>query len=482
MKRLAALAFVVLAGTALVARVLQEPHVLPRIGAVYAYLPDHRTPFRIAYPAPRVDEQVVQTAPLPLPDLPLVVPAPALREATIVLAGDTGLNGSFQPVHAGFAFKNGNRLPFADAGTDIAPVINGDVNFANLETVVTDRNDLTGSLKMFGFRTHPEGVKQLLGMGFNVFSTANNHSMDYGLDGASETLKQLKLLGIVHAGLGATRAEAAAAHVLERRGLRFAFGGVGLGGAGYGSLSRNENRPGQLVPTSERDVDEVTQSLVTSDADVKVFSAHYGTEFEVYSAPADRAMFRRVLSAGVDMVVGHHQHVVAGVEVIDGKPIFYGLGNFLHFGTQDMSKHDMCHDYGLVARVHMAAGPGERLTVRAIEAMPVTGMHIHTRRMAPEASGERVQTLNYISQKLGPNGVRFAVEEDGTGLYCGPGSDQLSGRIGARCAARPVVAAPAPALASRIADACSRRLVRMVEDEAPTDEYQIGLVTDGQQH
>jgi poly-gamma-glutamate synthesis protein (capsule biosynthesis protein) len=476
MRRLAALGFVVLAGSALLARVLQEPHALPRLGVVYAYVPDFRTPFRIAYPEPHLDvAQLSLPGRLPWPDLPVLLPTLALREATIVIAGDTGLNASFQPVYAGFAIKNGYRIPFADAETDIAPVINGDVNFANLETVVTDRNDLTGSLKLFGFRTHPDGVKTLLGLGFNIFSTANNHSMDYGLDGATETLRQLKALGAAHAGLGATREEAAAAQVLERRGIRFAFGGVGIGGSGYGSLGAGEHRPGQLVPTSERDVDDVTHSLTASGADFKVFSAHYGTEFEVFTAPSDRAMFHRVLASGVDMVVGHHQHVVAGVEIVDGKPVFYGLGNFLHFGTQDMSQHDMCHDYGLVARVHLAAKPGERLSVRAIEAIPVTGMHIHTRRMAPETSAERVQTLNYLSAKLGPTGVRFAVEQDGTGLYCGPGSEQLSGSVGALCAAKPVATEPPPSLAGRIAEACSHQLVRMVEDDAPSDEYRIGL-------
>lgn len=474
MKRLAALGFVVLSGLALTARIVQEPHALPRIGALYAYVPDHRTPFRIAYPDAKV-EQLAAPQRLPLPELPLSLPAPALREATIVLAGDTGLNGSFQPVLAGFGLKNGNRLSFADAGTDIASVINGDINFANLETVVTDRNDLTGSLKMFGFRTHPEGVKQLLAMGFNVFSTANNHSMDYGLEGARETLKQLKLLGVTHAGLGSSRSEAASARLIERNGIRYAFGGVGIGGAGYGSLSSSETRPGQLVPTSDRDVEDVTRNLVAADADVRVFSAHYGTEFEVFSTPSDRAMFRRVLAAGADIAVGHHQHVVAGVEIVDGKPVFYGLGNFLHFGTQDMSRHDMCHDYGLVARVHLAGAPGERMTLRAIEAIPVTGMHIHTRRMAPEASAERIAVLNYISRHLGPGGVRFATESDGTGLYCAPGAEHLAGPIGARCAQAPTVAEPTPALADRVADACSRRLVRMVEDEAGDGSFDIGL-------
>ncbi|MEQ1755420.1 MAG: CapA family protein [Micropepsaceae bacterium] len=483
MRVIAALSFVVLAGAALVVKLVQEPNSILKmgrtIGDVYAYVPDYQTPFRVRAPASRFDV-LLSPDRLPMPELPLALPSQEERQLEILIAGDTGLNGSFQPVHASFGLRGGSRLSFADATTDIAQVIDGDINFANLETVVTDRNDLTGSLKLFGFRTHPEGVKHLLRMGFNVFSSANNHSMDYGLDGARETLKQLGLLGVVHAGLGATREEAGAARVLEINGIRVAFGAVGIGGSGFGSLMRSESRPGQLVPGSDADLSDVTASLRTSGADFKVFSAHYGTEFDVTTSSYDQSRFHRVLSDGADMFVGHHQHVVAGVEIVDGKPLFYGLGNFLHWGTQDMSRHDICHDYGLVAKVHLSAVAGEKPKLRAIEAIPVTGMHIRTRRMAPEDSTVRIFALNHLNNQFGQNGVQFGIEPDGTGLYCAPGAERLSGTIGARCAMAPRTVQPAPALASRIADACSRKLVRMVESDGENGTDLTGLAANGE--
>ena len=126
-------------------------------------------------------------------------------EVTVVVAGDTGLNGSFQPVYASFGTKQGARFAWPDATTSIAAEINGDINFANLETVVTDRNDLKPNLKLFGFRTHPSGVRHLMSIGFNAFSTANNHAMDFGLEGGRETLKHLGDLGVANAGLGLDR-------------------------------------------------------------------------------------------------------------------------------------------------------------------------------------------------------------------------------------------------------------------------------------
>jgi poly-gamma-glutamate synthesis protein (capsule biosynthesis protein) len=177
------------------------------------------------------------------------------------------------------------------------------------------------------------------------------------------------------------------------------------------------------------------------------------------------------------MVVGHHQHVAAGIEIVEGKPVFYGLGNFLHWGTQNMGRHGMCHDYGLVARVHLSGKPGERLSVKAIEAIPVTDMHLKPQRLDAVASMERVQALNHLNRQFGEQGVRFAVEADGTGLYCAAGAERLTGEIGSRCAASPGYEAPAPVLETRIAAACAKRVVRIV-DKAPEDDtpVQVGML------
>lgn len=475
MRQFAALGFVAIASIALVAKLWQQPAPLRPLAGFYDYVPNYRTPLLVQTPKHSFD--YLSMARSAVPAEPAARVEPAERQVSILLAGDTGLNGSFQPVHAGFGVKHGARMAFSDATPHVAPMVNADINFANLETVVTDRNNLSASLKLFGFRTHPDGVRALMRIGFNVFSTANNHSMDYGVEGARETLKHLREIGVVHAGMGENRPDAVSAKLIERKGVRVAFGALGIGGSGFGSLGNGELRPGQLTLT-ERDLSDVAASLRDSPADYRVMSVHYGTEFDVTTSSSDRARFARVLSSGVDMVVGHHHHVAAGIELVEGKPVFYGLGNFLHWGTQDMGRHDMCHDYGLVARVHLGGKQGEKLTVKAIEAIPVTEMHIRPRRLAPAASGERVQALNYLNRQFGENGVRFAIEADGTGLYCAPGADKLSGDVGARCASGVSYSAPSPALETKIAHACARRVVRIVEEErdAP-DIMQVGLAS-----
>ena len=455
MRRLAAIAFILVSLAALAARLVGSGEV-----AIPLHLSLVLPPLETAPLVPLTGNP--DLAPVQLAAHPEAEVAPEEAQISILLAGDTGLNSSFQPVHAGFGLRYGSRIAFNAATPDIAGIINADVNFANLETVVTDRNSLSATPKMFGFRTHPEGVRELMRIGFNVFSTANNHAMDYGSAGAGETLRQLDALGVVHAGLGRTPAEAAEARVIERRGIRVAIGAIGIGGSGFAGTAKDASLGGQLAFT-DANVSRVVSNLGSTDARVRILSVHYGDEFDVRTTTAERSRFQDVLARGADIVVGHHQHVVAGIERIGSKVIFYGLGNFLHWGTQNMGRHDMCRDYGLVARVHLAGPEGKPLEVRAIEAIPVTDMHDRPRPLDPVAASERIHVLNHLNEQFGVQGLRFGIEADGTGLYCGPGSERLRGRVGRRCAAGPDVTAPPGGLASRIVTACARRVVRLVE-------------------
>ena len=106
---------------------------------------------------------------------------------TLVIVGDTGLNGSLQPVRPDAGLRHGTPHVWSTLTSGIAAEINGDLNFANLETVVTDRNDLSAPDKAFNFRSHPAGVRHLVEVGFNLISTANNHSIDFGERGIRET-------------------------------------------------------------------------------------------------------------------------------------------------------------------------------------------------------------------------------------------------------------------------------------------------------
>lgn len=387
--------------------------------------------------------------------------APKETAYVVTLAGDTGLNGSYQLVYASFGTKKGEQLKWPDATRDIAPELTGDVNFANLETVVTDRNDIKPDLKLFAFRTHPDGVRHLTDSGLDLFSTANNHTMDFGVEGARETLKHLAELGVSHAGLGANRAAARAPRLVPLKDRTLALGAVGIIGNAYSPPREGEKRPGQLAYA---DMDEVLAELAVAKADLRVLSVHYGQELEVNTSPTDRERLTQALTKGADLVVGHHHHVVNGIEIVDGKPVFYGLGNFVHWGMQDMSRFDVCRDYGLMVRVHYAAAEGERLSLRAIEAVPLTNMHRAARPLTGEEATVKLHVLNHLARQFEGRGARFKAEANGTGLYCVPGMETREGVLADRCRAAKLDPPPAE-LSAKIRSACSRRVIRVVENE-----------------
>ena len=380
---------------------------------------------------------------------------------TLVIVGDTGLNGTMQPVRADGALRHGRRIPWKQVTAGIAKEINGDFNLANLETVVLSNNGVRSVAKRFNFRSHPTGVRHLVRSGFNLFGTANNHSADFGIAGIRATMRHLDAMRtdglLAHAGLGVDRRAAGAPRSARVRGARVLLSAVGIGGFRAG-----DNRPGQLAYRSKDDFGEVTQRLGAASGDFRILSVHYGAELAVRAGSDAIGRFRdlAIKQHGIDLVVGHHAHVPSGVARIGQKFIFFGLGNFLHHGMQNMGKFGICRDYGLMARLHMQKTASGNLLVRAVEAIPVTDMHERPRRLPVARSTQHIHVLNHLARhydddRNGMTGVRFSPQADGTGLYCAPGAEHLPGRIGELCRALKPVSAPSVALARRIRGSCS---------------------------
>ncbi len=365
--------------------------------------------------------------------------ADADAQITLVLGGDLGLGGSGQRVDERGARRHGKLHPFTSMTADLAPLIDGDINFANLETIVTPDNKLSARGKRFVFKSHPAGVRHLVETGFNVFSTANNHVGDYGIRGIHATLDELEKLRpaglLAFPGLGKNREAAATPAVVDMKKRHFLFSAVGIGG-----WSPGENTPGMLGYSSRRDFDEAIDRLASTPGDYRVLSVHYGAELSVRPDASAVRKFRddAILERGIDLVVGHHAHVAAGVEQVDGRLIFYGLGNLLHPGMQDMSRFNACRDYGLLAKVHLGKGRSGRLAAKAIEVWALDRMHIKARPMTGKKGKRRIAVLNKLARgfdntEKGARGVRFMAREDGSGLACLDGASSAGGRIGKLC-------------------------------------------------
>ena len=392
---------------------------------------------------------------------------------TLLLAGDTGFNQSRQKVLSDGVKKFGKLQPFKNTLSKFIDDITGDINFANVETVVTDKNSIKPRGEYdrysFYFRSHPNGFRFLSQSGFNLFSLANNHSLDFGREGIRETLRHFGKLksryNIAYSGIGLNKEQAGAPANLRVKDTNFALSSISFVTSGAIRFRADRTNPGQLSYHSKADLDETVNRLSAQDSDFRILSIHYGRERYPRVSKNQIRKWRQkfIKNNDIQMIVAHHSHVAQGIEITDGKLIFYGLGNFLHHGMANMSSQGICRDYGLVAKVYLLKDKSGSVSVRAVEAIPVSDMHIQPTRFASiKESHLRIEALNHLSDALSSPeensfGLRFTLQPDGSGLYCRPGAQVDPNPISNLCRGWSTPKRPPISVRKRIKHACADR-------------------------
>ena len=213
---------------------------------------------------------------------------------------------------------------------------NPDVRILNLETAVTASKDYWAG-KGINYRMHPRNIPCITAAEIDCCVLANNHVLDWGYAGLTETLTTLAGANLKAAGAGRDLLEAEAPAIIEVAGkgrvLVFGFGDESSGIPWlWGARS---NRPGvNLLPDlSECTVRRIATQIsgLKQKGDWVVASIHWGGNwgYEVLSAQREFA-HRLIDQAHVDVVHGHSSHHPKGVELYQGKPILYGCGDFLN--------------------------------------------------------------------------------------------------------------------------------------------------------
>jgi len=374
---------------------------------------------------------------------------PPGRLLVLGFAGDLGFSGKDQPLSSAGAVRHGRVIPWESFTSGVKTLLSADVDFANLETVITDQPHLAEINKAFNFAAAPEGLQEVVKAGIDVLTAANNHAADYGEPGIADSLLHLEAARAVglkaHAGLGRGD-ERYRPSVLDVEGIP-----VGVAAIGRGINPAGREGYGQPLYASAPDFARVSRSLADTKADIRVLSVHYNEELGLLPAAADKQRFRSSVDRGeATIVFGHHSHVASGVERRGDGVIFYGLGNFLHPGTQNMARYGQCRDFGLYARVYLWIVPGYKPVLRAVEITPLRDMHEITRPFPVAEAAIRVSLVNAMSDALSRDGgeaLRFTPTAEGTGLACLPGSADYGDELAARCQAQasPIVQVAAPA-------------------------------------
>lgn len=211
-----------------------------------------------------------------------------------------------------------------------------DMKIINMETSITRSNDYWKG-KPVHYRMNPVNIPCITAAGIDYCSLANNHTLDWGYAGLTETIETLKKVNVKSAGAGRNLKEAESPALFEIEGkgrvIVFSFGSETSGiPSEWAAL---ENRPGvnllkDLSDSTVRYIREKVQK-VKQRRDIVIASIHWGDNWG-YEVPREQTQFAHMLIdyAGVDIVHGHSSHHVKGIEVYRERPILYGCGDFLN--------------------------------------------------------------------------------------------------------------------------------------------------------
>lgn len=269
--------------------------------------------------------QAVTPAPGPAasvaaPGVTPVVPETA-APLRLIAVGDIMLDGTARPV----LNEKGYDYPFVQVKRYLA---GAQVVFGNLEGPLTTRGAAEQD-KTYVFRSPPDKVSRALAAaGFNVVTLANNHTLDYGADGLAQTVEALDAAGIGHTGAGASLAEARRPVIIEAAGRRVALLGYSL------TLPENfyaeANKPGTAFGHEAYVRADI--AAARKQADIVVVAFHWGQEGKTSLRDYQVQLGHAAIDAGAAAVIGHHPHILQGVEHYKDGVILYSLGNFT-FGS-----------------------------------------------------------------------------------------------------------------------------------------------------
>ena len=301
------------------------------------------------------------------------------REIIVNAVGDIMLSGS----GAVTCKRLGYDYPFAATTAELKK---GDIAIGNLESPIAGGGrEFTN--KKFRYRSEPQAATALKNAGFSIVTLANNHMMDFGATAMEETRQYLDRAGIGCTGAGASLATARRGAIITVGGMKVAFlaYSLTLPDDFYATATRAGTAPG-LGRYYRQDI-----AAARKVADYVLVSFHWGTESTAMPRPYQVTAAHRAIDAGADVVIGHHPHVLQGIERYKNGVIFYSLGNFA-FGTTSRSS-----DRSVIARITMENG------VKGVELLPLNvlnrDVHYQPKLLSGNEGQKVIDHLTRISRK-----------------------------------------------------------------------------------
>ncbi len=288
-----------------------------------------------------------------------------MSEITIAAVGDILINGMIS-LSAKLPNVGEDVYDYDPIFREIAPVLQqADLTIGNLETplygnepFVKKRNPATGNPL---FSTPESLAPALKRAGFDVLTTANNHCLDNGREGLLRTIEVLDETGIAHTGTYASAESARDLLILERGGIR----------VGLLSYTKHTNRnpiprdmPWCVNLLDVRRMLADVKRLREQGADIVIVSLHDGIEYSAVPTARQKAMARKLLQSGADIILGAHPHVLQPIVwTRNNKVKAYSLGNLISIR---LKRNPYTHN-GIVLLITVRKDEGGRAEIKQVD-------------------------------------------------------------------------------------------------------------------
>ena len=265
--------------------------------------------------------EVASLAPAPVVEPAQV--APPLRRATFAFTGDTLIHSPL--VRQAQRNAGGVGYDFSPMYARVAPILSAfDLAVCHLETPIAPHGEALSTAPIYGVPA--EVTTALATAGYDRCSTASNHAMDRGVGGIDATVNALEAVGLDQSGMARTPEEAIT-RLFDVNGITVAHisDTFSLNG-----LRRPADQPWRVGMIDDGLIIDAGRAARARGADVVVLSLHWGTEGRSEPDDYQRDVANFVTASGaVDLVIGTHAHVPQPIELVNGRWVAYGLGNFI---------------------------------------------------------------------------------------------------------------------------------------------------------
>lgn len=197
-------------------------------------------------------------------------------------------------------------------------------NFEN--PVVDEGDDVPEADKIIHLSAQSEAIQALEAYNFSTINLANNHMLDYGQEGLTNTMNAFDGSSITAVGAGRNEEEASDYALGEYNGLDVAT--LGINDITYSAMEQpSATSPGVLTSDPEEFIPAIQEAQ--ENADLVVVHLHAGQEYDSSPTTRQQELSQAIADAGADIVIGHHPHVLQSVDVYNDTLIMYSMGNFI---------------------------------------------------------------------------------------------------------------------------------------------------------